>query len=423
MRSVKTCKLGSLTACFVLIYYIPADLARRLKRSWGRAVEVVDEALRSHRMRGRELLRDAIEGTKAFASKYIVARGVRIGKSGEDGEDEDRQSEEESEDGQSEDRESENGESEGWDSERVRALASQLPEELFARILGGMVWRVQWEKLYDEGEESYTKRELGQCALVSTYWAPRCQARIFRVIWLRSAQDVRDLLAMLDRPGTQIANYIQLLRSPLQDLKEKPATPWLHLIPLLYTRLPFCRLSTAALEGQLWEKRPTLRTVHSLLSRTVPAHNTRLRYLYLTVIVFACFGDLVHLLDELRDLRILVCEDVTWSKGPPLTSLRSSKPRPALLEAVVLHNVPFDKCAPWLLTVYRAPPRTVRLSADDFLTSLRAFLDSTIANVKSEDQRYRFSGERDAPETRECRSRSIFCESSSRFACRDMVSV
>lgn len=285
--------------------------------------------------------------------------------------------------------------------QRVRALAAQIPEELFDRILGGMVWRSRWD---DEGKGYYTKEDLGRCALVSTYWAPRCQASIFRIIELRSVQDVRDLIAMLDRPGTQIANYIHRLDSPWQNLGW-PATPWLHLIPLVYRRLPFCRLGPLALEGPLRSGTRTLRTVHSALPRTVPAHNTRLHCLSLDGITFACFGDLVHLLDELRDLRTLFCYDVTWSKGPLLTSLRSSRPRAVLLDIVALYDVPFDEYCAWLLTVYRAPPRTVRPPAGDgFLPCLRAFFTSTIAAAEPEDQHYRFNGGRDATQTGECRS-------------------
>ena len=160
------CKRGFQPDCSVLIY-ISADLARPFKCSRSRAIEVIhDEARGPESNRYRRRLRDAIEGIKAFAFK-----AVRIGKSGEDRApstargaggvsyvprldyyvslDHDvRRSMTGSTYTCSSDTElvSTEWEPAKWErsvSERVRALASQLPEELFDRILGGMVWRAE----------------------------------------------------------------------------------------------------------------------------------------------------------------------------------------------------------------------------------------------------------------------------------------
>lgn len=252
---------------------------------------------------------------------------------------------------------------------RIRALAARMPEELFERVLGYMEVKER-----RKGARAYIKKELGRCALVSTYWAPRCQEKIFREIELRSAEDVRDLLAMLDRPGTTIAQYIHEFTILHED-----SPPWVHLVPLLYRKLPPSSRHKRYLWRSFPEKR-TLRTIHPDLPRTVPAHNTRLHKLELVGTRFACFGDLVHLLDELRDLRTLHCWKVTWAKGPPLTHLRSTRPRCTCLDTVDLENFPLDEYTLWLLSVYRAPPNTLRLNVTDdrFYSTLRAFFVTAI---------------------------------------------
>lgn len=81
---------------------------------------------------------------------------------------------------------------------RHRSLGTfgvHTPEELFEYILTYMDISEQ-----DANGWGYTKKQLGYCALVSTYWASRCQAKIFRKITLRDARDVYELSAMLSRP-------------------------------------------------------------------------------------------------------------------------------------------------------------------------------------------------------------------------------
>ena len=82
---------------------------------------------------------------------------------------------------------------------RVQALASRMPEELFERVLAHMDYRgfpANWE--------------LGRCALVSTFWAPRCQEKIFRRIAIHNGKDVQDLDSYLRRPRWifRITQYI-----------------------------------------------------------------------------------------------------------------------------------------------------------------------------------------------------------------------
>lgn len=261
---------------------------------------------------------------------------------------------------------------------RARALASRLPEELFERILS---W-IGPVTLKHSGYSWYSppkKKALCQCALVSKYWAPRCQASIFRCIKLRNAKDVRGLLTMLNRPGTAITQYIEHLKwaswaSDIFDLyapdetevpwqaqvSRNKETPWLHLLPLLYSKLPHCSPNRhLQLSGPLPKGMRTIRTVHYSLPRTLPAYSTHINKLSLHDIVFACFSDLVHLLDELRNLRELYCSHVTWVSG--VTPLRASRPRCSDLECVELINVrSVEECALWLLFVYRAPQGTQR---------------------------------------------------------------
>lgn len=132
-------------------------------------------------------------------------------------------------------------------------------------------------------------------------------------------------------------------------------------------------------------------------------------HLWLTDVEVRCFGDLVLLLDELRDLSLLDFRRVTWVTGPPVTRLRAAKPRAAVLHGVRLNNVPLDAYALWLLSVYRSPPNTVRLSSeDDVPRALHAFLETTrtvtsVEELQEYDHWDLFCGTRDHIETSEHR--------------------
>ena len=94
---------------------------------------------------------------------------------------------------------------------------TDLPEELFERIIAHMGTGPE----DGEGVIDYRKEELGRCALVSRYWASRCQEKIFRRIEVRGAKDVRELLVMLERPGTAIAQYMRVLSLPRQGVPRR----------------------------------------------------------------------------------------------------------------------------------------------------------------------------------------------------------
>lgn len=113
-----------------------------------------------------------------------------------------------------------------------------MPEELLERILKsvgtredefGTFWCSTWEKC--------SKKELDQCALVNKHWATRFQAKISRKVDLRSAEDVREPLALLNHPGTTISCYIEQL---CLFVNLFPKAPWAHLVPSLYRKLPSC---------------------------------------------------------------------------------------------------------------------------------------------------------------------------------------
>lgn len=272
---------------------------------------------------------------------------------------------------------------------RTEALAARMPEELFERILGYMgTWG-------DECLAWYGNKMLGLVAVVSKYWARQCQAKIFRKIELRSAKDVRDLLAILDQPGTNIAQYVQEIALPCMEHR----APYWHLIPLLYAKLPLLKhhaVEVSRSSDSLPTTR-TLRTIHPYLPRTVPSHNTRLHKLQLFGIHFSCFGDLVHLLDALRDLRILYCVDLSWTKGPPLTGLRRATPRAACIDKIGFSGT-LDEYTLWLLSIYRAPPNTLRLNTADnsVSTTLRAF---SITMHQSNPGEYQWNAQRTSEHT------------------------
>lgn len=260
--------------------------------------------------------------------------------------------------------------------------AQAIPEELFERILGHMCTRAE-----EEGTLEYDKVVLCNCALVSRYWAAKCQAQIFRSVRLCCAADVRELLAMVVHPGSKLARYIEALRLEVPreaastavgsgiDIS-KPFTPWFHLVPLLSIKLPSCRCELSLQDNAQWPK-PTraLRTIHWNLPRTLPAQSRGLRKLVLHGLVLASFGDLYHLLDGLHDLCELHCSDLRWLTASPLTTLHASKPRSSLLTSVEIELFRYaDAHTLWLLFVYRAPAQTRLTHTNDGLATLALLL-------------------------------------------------
>lgn len=272
-------------------------------------------------------------------------------------------------------------------------------EELFERILGYM--HIEGE----DGAAQYTNIELGYCPLVCRYWAQRCQPKIFCEIEIRCAEDARQLLAMLERPGSRIAQYIEVLR--LSPLWYEPTwfavstfmTPWFHFMRLLHAKLGSCYYSLF-LAGPRPGGMRTLRSIHWNLPRTFPAHSRGLRTLRLYRIEFHSFRDLVHLLDELPDLRELHCEYLTWVLAPPLTTLRANRPRTTSLESVRLSHCPCGEHVLWLLSVYRAGTPLVHVKYD--LTAIIRTVQTIL--WRHVDHAHVVCAERDLQYTRECAS-------------------
>lgn len=277
---------------------------------------------------------------------------------------------------------------------RVRALAAQLPEELFERILAYVD--------VDDSQNAvkYSKAQVGHCALVSKYWTPICQAKIFRMITLLRAEDVRHLMESLQDLGSSPSHFVEFLRLAHREEGDwahrvhisAPFTPWFHLVPLLYPQLPRCHCYLW-LNGPLPPGMRTLRTIHWNLSRTLPAHSKGLQELTLSQIHFASFGDLVHLLDNLQDLCTVYLMNLTWS--PPVTRLRTHRPRCTTVKSANLYGCPDDEYALWLVFLYRCPPGTRHVCINqDFHATLVRFLQTTVTE-KVDRQAIQTSKDRD----------------------------
>lgn len=262
---------------------------------------------------------------------------------------------------------------------RIEILGARIPEELIERILG----YVCTDDLEGESrDDRWRKKGLGRCALVNRFWATRCQALIFRSIKLQSAQDVRQLLKFIKRPDDKVAQYIQEIQLPgPYNWGQHNVTPWLHLLPLLYPKLPFCTTPGRICLSRLPHGKRTLRSIHWNIPRSLPTHFTGLQELALWDIEFASLSDLVHLLDELRDLRVLSCRQVAWAEAPPLTRLRPNRPRLKPLQVVDLRDiVHVDQYISWLFSVYRAPPDLIQLiPTDTILSKVHRFIQPELA--------------------------------------------
>lgn len=250
----------------------------------------------------------------------------------------------------------------------MAVTGANVPPELFQRVLGMMipaedsdVWITEmWTSNYVMVE----KRELGNCALVSRYWARQCQWKIFQNIWMRSRDDVYELLALLSTPGCRVAGYIRKLKVPVQKY---PFSPWVHLLSSLYPKFPArgVRISyELELDGTDKPSQLPIRSIHVALPRCPPTFSSRLKSLNLQNVHFRNMASLSHLVAELHDLDTLVCTAVTWGGETPSETL-PRKGSHAPLHSVRMSECTSNSCAAYLLFGLRPVEESV-IAQDDW---------------------------------------------------------
>ena len=151
----------------------------------------------------------------------------------------------------------------------------KLPQELFEYILNNI------------GESQRSPWVIMDS--VNKYWARISRERLFREITIRSSSDVHELLSFVQRTGSMLPSIIQGLRPTPRILPGICEHPWHHLLPLLFSRLPFCNTTDVRVEldfGKLpFTQRPRrIRFVHWKLPKRCPSFSTHIHSLSLVAI-------------------------------------------------------------------------------------------------------------------------------------------
>ncbi|PSR77435.1 hypothetical protein PHLCEN_2v7866 [Hermanssonia centrifuga] len=195
----------------------------------------------------------------------------------------------------------------------MAAPGADIPEDLFERILDFL-------EIVPEGTKD-KKSNLVKCALTCRYWARRCQPRIFEHIFLRSREDVDQLLYFLESSLGRISSYVKHLY-----LSQTAAAfiPWIHLVPLrLFPKLALSPTITLVFHTP-WEESDAnqyarFRSIHYMLPRAYPMFSSHISSLLLFLQQFRCFEDLAHLVGELHSLETFDCSMVQWFRDAPET--------------------------------------------------------------------------------------------------------
>lgn len=198
------------------------------------------------------------------------------------------------------------------------------------------------------------------------YWGVLCQQKIFYAVKLCSSDDVHQLLALCDHPFSRIKRYIEeVIIPPLHY----PCLPWIHLLPLVYRKTGARLEVSLTVEGPLLDSKSTLRSIHAALPKAPPTFSQHICELQLRSIHLRRFVDLLHLVQELRDLDDLRCQDVTWSGETPLAKLPVKKMRPKLVHSITFTGCTENWCAAWL-SVAMGLSRDLLLAEQDWVAAL-----------------------------------------------------
>lgn len=112
-----------------------------------------------------------------------------------------------------------------------------IPPELIGMVLNMVPERGSEDK-GEEGRRRH-KRRLNACSLVCTYWAFRIRPFLFEEIFLRNANDVTDLLSLIDSDSpTSIGHTLpHCLQCLIIEHSDAGAPPWLHHLDTIRRRL------------------------------------------------------------------------------------------------------------------------------------------------------------------------------------------
>ncbi|KAI0090861.1 hypothetical protein BDY19DRAFT_741680 [Irpex rosettiformis] len=220
------------------------------------------------------------------------------------------------------------------------ATAADLPPELFPLILQHLTDD-------DQGREysrRSTKYDLSAVSLTCRFWAERCRPHLFRSLNLQTKEHLYEFSELLDQAShalqevTPLTVHLQtLLVIPLEG-----GPPWIHLVfSVLRYKLPDHVSIFLGLEATRFVPRHNhpVHSIHHSLPKSMAAFYSQYHSLYLADVHFRDVMDFVRLVNELRTLRQLRCNRLTWDK-----SVHSEEVWRRMRQPKCLEHVQADDC-------------------------------------------------------------------------------
>lgn len=195
------------------------------------------------------------------------------------------------------------------------ATGADLPSELIDWTVDYFARRGFDNKDHENyGDVGMSKRELVVCSCVCKYWAQRCRPHIFRVLKLRSAADLAQLLTFLRSPLSTVEQHLD----NISVISSGQWVPWVHLVGLqLLSRPRPPPLTPLSLEITL--QRCTLpgkphapRSFSALLPGTLPHALLPLVEIMLLDLHFARLSDFARLISGMRLMRQITCRRLAF---------------------------------------------------------------------------------------------------------------
>ena len=152
--------------------------------------------------------------------------------------------------------------------------ASEVPEELFERILWHAVRRDPYQLLTMEGRREY-RRLLVRGSAVCKYWARLSRLVLFQSITLRTLDDAMTLCEMVEAPRLPGVDPVAELLAHLHLDMNNESPPWIHhvfllIYPKIHPRFkPEISVILLCHHGDSAMEKPW-RSLHASLPRTVP---------------------------------------------------------------------------------------------------------------------------------------------------------
>lgn len=253
----------------------------------------------------------------------------------------------------------------------MHASGVDIPPELFEHLL----WHVQLESdpLVPRGSAetatavAVSKRTLGTFALVCRYFASLCRPRLFNGILLKSYNDLRECMALIDASGLTLTSISVYIRTVMVE-PNADSRPWLHLLRVdLLSRLSRSVIIHLRISQPFFYAGLSPRTIQQGLPHAIPRALSCISSLTLHSLHFEQGRECIRIILELSLLVSLRLQEVTWGSTPEPSTFHRVNKRIDYVRVVESGAQIF----PWLLVALVAhqwTPTRTRLARPDVLT-------------------------------------------------------